>query len=240
MTLLGQNVNSYDYEGMDFLGLMKKVHEIEGLRRIRFTTSHPKDMTPEILKELIAMPKVCNHYHLPLQSGSDKVLKAMNRKYTSDHYRSLVTAVRETEPLASITADIIVGFSGETEEDYLMTEEMAKYTEYDSSFVFKYNPRPGTRGWEIEDDVKPEDKQSRLERLNVIVKEGALKRNAMMIGKEFEILVDGRGRSSEIQQRGRTCSNKIVVFDSAKDLYGEFVTVKIVNAEGWTLFGELV
>lgn len=239
ITLLGQNVNSYQWEKYDFLGLMKAVHDIKGLDRIRFTTSHPKDMTPEILRSLMAMPKVCNHYHLPLQSGSDAILKAMNRKYTSSHYRALVETVRESDPLASITTDIIVGFSGETDEDYLKTREMAQFAEYDSAFIFKYNPRPGTKGWEIADDVPEHKKQQRLEELNALVKETSDKRNALLLGKKVEILVDGRGRSSDIQQKGRTGSNKVVVFDSEEDLYGLLITVTITDAARWTLFGKV-
>jgi len=239
ITLLGQNVNSYQWGKYDFLGLMTAVHDISGLDRIRFTTSHPKDMTPGILKDLMTMPKVCNHYHLPLQSGSDAILKAMNRKYTAAHYRSLVESIRKADPLASITTDIIVGFSGETDEDYLKTREMAQFAEYDSAFIFKYNPRPGTKGWEIADDVPGRKKQRRLEDLNALVKETSDKRNALLLGEKVEILVDGRGRSSDIQQKGRTGSNKVVVFDSEEDLFGRLITVEITDAAGWTLFGKI-
>jgi len=218
---------------------MKAVHDISGLDRIRFTTSHPKDMTPGILRDLMAMPKVCNHYHLPLQSGSDAILKAMNRKYTAARYRSLVETIREADPLASITTDIIVGFSGETDDDYLKTREMARFAEFDSAFIFKYNPRPGTKGWDIADDVPGRKKQRRLEDLNALVKETSDKRNALLLGEKVEILVDGRGRSSDIQQKGRTGSNKVVVFDSEEDLFGRLITVEITDAAGWTLFGKI-
>jgi len=239
ITLLGQNVNSYQWGKTDFLKLIRMVHDIKGLDRIRFTTSHPKDMSPEILQTLMAMSKACNHYHLPLQSGSDTILKAMNRKYTEAHYRSLVETIRQADPLASITTDIIVGFSGETDADYKKTKEMMQFAQYDSAFIFKYNPRPGTRGWEIADDVPGRKKQQRLEELNAVVKETSDKRNALLLGEEIEILVDGRGRSSDIQQKGRTGSNKVVVFDSEEDLYGRLITVTITDAAGWTLFGEI-
>ena len=239
VNLLGQNVNSYQYEDIDFLKLIKMVSKIDGLKRIRFTTSHPKDMTPEILKELIEIPKICNHYHLPMQSGSNKILNKMNRKYTAEHYKELIDTIREMSPLASITTDIIVGFTDEEKEDFQKTVEITRHSQFDSAFIFKYNPRPGTRGYEIPDNISDKVKQKRLLKLNKIVKKSALKRNKMLVGEKMEILVTGKGRSSENQYKGRTEQNKVVVFDSPKNLIGQFIQVKINKVSGWTLFGVL-
>jgi len=239
VNLLGQNVNSYQYEDIDFLKLIKMVSKIDGLKRIRFTTSHPKDMTPEILKELIEIPKICNHYHLPMQSGSNKILNKMNRKYTAEHYKELIDTIREMSPLASITTDIIVGFTDEEKEDFQKTVEITRHSQFDSAFIFKYNPRPGTRGYEIPDNISDKVKQKRLLKLNKIVKKSALKRNKMLVGEKMEILVTGKGRSSENQYKGRTEQNKVVVFDSPKNLIGKFIQVKINKVSGWTLFGVL-
>ncbi|TYB32229.1 MAG: tRNA (N6-isopentenyl adenosine(37)-C2)-methylthiotransferase MiaB [Candidatus Mcinerneyibacterium aminivorans] len=240
VTLLGQNVNSYQYKDVDFLKLVKKISKIEGLKRIRFTTSHPKDMTPEILTELMSIPKVCDHYHLPLQAGSNKILSKMNRKYTKEHYKKLVKTIRDNSRFASITTDMIVGFTDETEEDFQETLELAKYSEFDSAFVFKYNPRPKTKGFEMEDNVSDDEKQRRLEKLNKLVKKLAKKRNKMLKNEAVEILVTGKGSKTENQYKGRTESNKIVVFDSEKDLIGKFVNVKIYKISGWTLYGKLI
>ncbi len=240
VTLLGQNVNSYEYEGVDFLNLIKKVSKIDGLKRIRFTTSHPKDMTPEILEELMNIPNVCDHYHLPLQAGSNKILKKMNRKYTKEHYKKLVKTIRDNSKLASITTDMIVGFTDETKKDFKETLELAKYTEFDSAFVFKYNPRPGTKGFEMEDNVEEKEKQRRLEKLNKLIKKLAKRRNKKLMNETVEILVTGKGYKSENQYKGRTESNKIVVFKSDQNLIGKFVKVKIYKITGWTLYAKLV
>ena len=240
ITLLGQNVNSYKYEDVDFLKLITMVSEINNLKRVRYTTSHPKDMTPEIVNELLQNPKICNHFHLPLQSGSNEVLKKMNRKYTIEHYKSLIEEIRKKAPLASITTDIIVGFMDETDEDFEKTAEMMRFAEYDSAFIFKYNPRPGTRGYTLPDNVAPEIKQKRLTILNKIADETALKRNKMLIGKTKEILVTTKGRNGKNQYKGRTEENKIVVFDSDKDLIGKFVNVKIEEVTSRTLFAKLI
>lgn len=239
VTLLGQNVNSYDDNGMGFVDLVEKVALVKGIKRIRFTTSHPKDMNADILNRLMDIPQVCNHFHLPLQSGSDRILTLMNRKYTADHYRKLIDAIRDRDPLASITTDIIVGFHEETHADFEKTEVMMRYAEYDSAFIFKYNKRPGTKGFTMAETVSPQEKQHRLEVLNAIMKDTAVERNKHIMGATVEILVTDKGRSGDTQYRGRTSSNKIVVFDDTQNRIGQFVTVKIEKAEGWTLFGVL-
>jgi tRNA-2-methylthio-N6-dimethylallyladenosine synthase len=197
-------------------------------------------MTPEILTELMSIPKVCDHYHLPLQAGSNKILSKMNRKYTKEHYKKLVKTIRDNSRFASITTDMIVGFTDETEEDFQETLELAKYSEFDSAFVFKYNPRPKTKGFEMEDNVSDDEKQRRLEKLNKLVKKLAKKRNKMLKNEAVEILVTGKGSKTKNQYKGRTESNKIVVFDSEKDLIGQFVNVKIYKISGWTLYGKLI
>jgi len=240
VTLLGQNVNSYTNDGLGFVELVEKVALISGIKRIRFTTSHPKDMNPDVLNRLMDIPQICNHFHLPLQSGSDRILELMNRKYTADHYRKLIDTIRDRDPLASITTDIIVGFHEETQDDFEKTEVMMRYAEYDSAFIFKYNKRPGTKGFKMAETVSPDDKQHRLEILNAIMKETAVERNKHILGQTVEILVTDRGRSNDMQYRGRTASNKVVVFDDTQNRIGQFVTVKIEKAEGWTLFGRIV
>ena len=244
VTLLGQNVNSYKLEGLeklDFPQLLRRVAEEVPTMRVRFTTSHPKDMSDETLKVIAEVPNVCKHIHLPGQSGSDKILKLMNRKYTREWYMDRVDAIRRIIPDCGLSTDIFVGYHDETEEDHQLSLDLMREVGYDSAFMFKYSERPGTYASKhLPDNVPEEEKIRRLNELIALQTEISAQQNAKDVGKTFDVLVEGFSKRSREQLCGRTEQNKMVVFDKGSRHIGETVRVRITGATSATLLGEIV
>ncbi len=244
VTLLGQNVNSYRYERpdgtvVDFPALLAMVAQAAGEMRVRFTTSHPKDMSDETLHVIAAWPNLCRHIHLPVQSGSNRILKLMNRKYTREWYLDRIAAIRRILPGCGITTDMFSGFHSETEEDFEETLSLMREVGFDSSFLFKYSERPGTYASKhLPDDVPEEVKIVRLQRMIDLQNELSLESNRRDIGHEFEVLVEGFSKRSREQLFGRTSQNKVVVFDKGSHRIGELVRVRVTDASSATLLGE--
>ena len=244
MTLLGQNVNSYRYERpdgtvVDFPALLAMVAQAAGEMRVRFTTSHPKDMSDETLHVIAAWPNLCRHIHLPVQSGSNRILKLMNRKYTREWYLDRIAAIRRILPGCGITTDMFSGFHSETEEDFEETLSLMREVGFDSSFLFKYSERPGTYASKhLPDDVPEEVKIARLQRMIDLQNELSLESNRRDIGHEFEVLVEGFSKRSREQLFGRTSQNKVVVFDKGNHRIGQLVRVRVTDASSATLLGE--
>ncbi len=246
VTLLGQNVNSYNYKRadgstVDFAALLALVAEAVPEMRIRFTTSHPKDMSDDIIAAIASHDNICNHVHLPVQSGSDTVLKAMNRKYTRDWYLGRIEAIRRSIPDCGISTDLFTGFHGETEEDFLMTLDLMRKVGFDSSFMFKYSERPGTLASRTMPDNVPEDvKIERLNRMIALQNELSAESNRRDEGKVFEVLVEGVSKRSKEQMVGRTPQNKTCVFPRGDARVGDKVLVKVVSSSSATLICERV
>ncbi len=239
VTLLGQNVNSYKLGDMDFPALLRRVAEEVPTMRVRFTTSHPKDMSDETLRVIAEMPNVCKHIHLPVQSGSDRILKLMNRKYTREWYMDRVNAIRRIIPGCGLSTDIFVGYHSETEEDHQLSLSLMREVGYDSAFMFKYSERPGTYASKhLPDDVAEEEKIRRLNELIALQTEMSAIQNKKDEGKEFDVLVEGFSKRSREQLCGRTEQNKMVVFPKAGHHIGETVRVKITGSTSATLLGE--
>ena len=241
VTLLGQNVNSYKFEDIDFPTLLRKVAEEVPTMRVRFTTSHPKDMSDETLKVIADVPNVCKHIHLPVQSGSDRILKLMNRKYTREWYMDRVHAIRRIIPDCGLSTDIFVGYHSETEEDHQLSLDLMREVGYDSAFMFKYSERPGTYASKhLPDNIAEEEKIRRLNELIALQTEMSAIQNKKDEGKEFDVLVEGFSKRSREQLCGRTEQNKMVVFDKAGHHIGETVRVRITGSTSATLLGEAV
>ena len=240
VTLLGQNVNSYD-GGIGFPNLLRRVAEEAPEMRVRFTTSHPKDMSDETLHVIAEMPNVCKHIHLPVQSGSDRILKLMNRKYTREWYLGRVEAIRRIIPDCGLSTDIFVGYHSETEEDHQLSLSLMREVGYDSAFMFKYSERPGTYASKhLPDDVPEEEKIRRLNELIALQTEISAQHNKKDEGKEFDVLVEGFSKRSREQLMGRTEQNKAVVMPKAGHHIGETVKVRITDSTSATLLGEIV
>ena len=245
-TLLGQNVNSYRHEQpdgtiVDFASLLEMTAKAAPDMRIRFTTSHPKDMTDRIIETIASYPNICRHIHLPVQSGSDSVLKAMNRKYTSAWYMDRVNAIRMAMPDCAITTDLFTGFHGETEEDFQRTLQLMQEAKFDSSFMFKYSERPGTLASRTMPDNVPENvKIDRLNRMIELQNKLSAQSNQNDIGKIFEVLVEGVSKRSTEQMVGRTMQNKTCVFPRGNAHIGQRVTVRVISASLATLICEPV
>jgi len=240
VTLLGQNVNSYKFEDITFPQLLRRVAEEAPTMRIRFTTSHPKDMSDETLQVIAEMPNVCKHIHLPVQSGSDRILKLMNRKYTREWYMDRVAAIRRIIPDCGLSTDIFVGYHSETEEDHQLSLSLMREVGYDSAFMFKYSERPGTYASKhLPDDVPEEEKIRRLNELIQLQTEMSAIQNKKDEGKEFDVLVEGFSKRSREQLCGRTEQNKMVVFDKGGHHIGETVRVRIIGSTSATLLGEI-
>ena len=246
VTLLGQNVNSYHFEAADgtltdFPTLLRTVARTAPAMRVRFTTSHPKDMSDETLRVIAEEPNVCRHIHLPVQSGSNRVLKAMNRKYTREWYLDRVAAIRRIIPDCGLSTDIFAGYCGETEEDHQLSLSLMRECGYDSSFMFKYSERPGTYASKnLPDDVPEETKIRRLNELIALQNELSLAANERCIGQEYDILIEGVSKRSREQLFGRTEQNKVVIFNRADHRVGETIRVRITEATSATLKGEVV
>jgi tRNA-2-methylthio-N6-dimethylallyladenosine synthase len=252
VTLLGQNVNSYLFkedretgkqgvQDITFPQLLRRVAEEVPEMRVRFTTSHPKDMSDETLQVIAEMPNVCKHIHLPVQSGSDRILKLMNRKYTREWYLDRVAAIRRIIPDCGLSTDIFVGYHSETEEDHQLSLSLMREVGYDSAFMFKYSERPGTYASKhLPDDVPEEEKIRRLNELIALQTEMSAIQNKKDEGKEFDVLVEGFSKRSREQLCGRTEQNKMVVFDKNGHHIGETVRVRIVGSTSATLLGECI
>ena len=241
VTLLGQNVNSYNFEGLNFAGLLENLAQaIPGIR-IRFTTSHPKDMSEETIIVISKYPNLCKHIHLPVQSGSSRILKLMNRKYTREWYLERIALIRKHIPDCGISTDMFTGFHSETEEDHQETLSLMREVGYDSAFMFKYSERKGTYASKnLPDDVPEEVKLRRLQEMIDLQLELSLQSNKNDIGKEFEVLVEGYSKRSREQLSGRTSQNKVVLFDNQGQKVGDLVRVKIKDASAITLFGDII
>ena len=241
VTLLGQNVNSYNFEGLNFAGLLENLaQDIPGIR-IRFTTSHPKDMSEETIIVISKYPNLCKHIHLPVQSGSSRILKLMNRKYTREWYLERIALIRKHIPDCGISTDMFTGFHSETEEDHKETLSLMREVGYDSAFMFKYSERKGTYASKnLPDDVPEEVKLRRLQEMIDLQMELSLQSNKNDIGKEFEVLVEGYSKRSREQLSGRTSQNKVVLFDNQGQKVGDLVRVKIKDASAITLFGDII
>ena len=241
VTLLGQNVNSYLWDGIGFPELLRRVAEAVPDMRIRFTTSHPKDMSDETLQVMASHENICKHIHLPVQSGSNRILKLMNRKYTREWYLDRVAAIRRIIPDCGLTTDIFVGYHSETEEDHQASLSLMRECAYDSAFMFKYSERPGTYASKhLPDDVPEEVKLQRLNEMIALQNELSAESYRKDIGKEYEVLVEGVSKRSRDQLFGRTSQNKVVVFDRGNHRIGDFVKVRITESSSATLKGEEV
>ena len=240
ITLLGQNVNSYHYEDYQFNHLLEAVAGVPGIQRIRYTSPHPQDITEELLSTMSKHKNICNYIHLPLQAGSDKILKRMNRTYTKSHFLSLVQRIRDILPDVGISTDIIVGFPGETDEDFSQTIEVMNEVKFDSAFNFKYSSRRGTKASEYEDKVQEEIKQQRLEQVIDLQKKHTLERNMELVGTLQAVLVEKESKMSSDYWAGRTDSNKWVIFKKENIPKKDMVSVLIKEAKGITLHGEFV
>ena len=246
VTLLGQNVNSYrfsqsDGSSVDFPELMHRVAEISPLLRVRFATSHPKDLSDRLLQVMAAHDNICKCIHLPVQSGSDRMLKLMNRHYDSAWYIDRIAAIRRYMPDCSITTDVIAGFCTETEEDHRMTLDIFRQVRYDYAYMFKFSMRPDTYAAKhLTDDVPDAEKTRRLEEIIALQGQIALENNRKEIGKTFEVLVEGESHRSKEQLFGRNSQNKVIVFDRHNILPGQYVQVKVTDCTAATLKGEVV
>jgi tRNA-2-methylthio-N6-dimethylallyladenosine synthase len=239
VTLIGQNVNSYKYDGGVFSDLLQMVNDETEIEWIRFMTSHPKDLSEKLIDKIASLPKVCEHLHLPLQSGSDRILQKMNRCYSSKDYLRLVgLALARIENL-SLTTDLIVGFPNETEEDFQQTLNMMQKVEFDSAFMFRYSVREGTKAASFPDEVPEEVKLERLHTLIELQKQVSKRKNQRMVGRTFKVLVDGVSRRDKDRWKGKTRTNKTVVIEADRGILGTIASVKIHEADSFTLFGKL-
>ena len=239
--LLGQNVNSFiDDKGNTFPTLVKEINKIDGLERIRFMTSNPKDLSDELIDCYRTCEKLCKHIHLPVQSGSSSVLKRMNRRYDRDKYISIIDKLKATCPEIAITTDIIVGFPGETEEEFKETLSLVEYVGYDSAFTFIYSPREGTPAAGFSDQIPYDVKHERFECLNEVVNKCSLEKNELLSDTTVKVLVDGASRKDDKSYSGRTDGFKLVNISSGRDIIGKLVDVKITDCKTFSIDGILV
>lgn len=242
VTLLGQTVDAYGKDlgdGTSLASLLWRLNEIEGIERLRFMTSHPKDITDELITCMRDADKVMEQLHLPVQSGNDRILKLMSRRYTRDQYLRLIDKLRSNIPDLTLTTDIIVGFPGETEEEFQDTISLVEEVEYDSAFMFIYSPRPGTGAPNLKDPISLEEKHERLQRLIEVQNKISARLNKKLVGTTQEVLVEGVSERDGTLLTARTRGNKIVTFQGGRELIGQLVPVKITAARTWTLVGEL-
>ncbi|MDK0889382.1 tRNA (N6-isopentenyl adenosine(37)-C2)-methylthiotransferase MiaB [Clostridium perfringens] len=243
ITLLGQNVNSYGKgleEDIDFAGLLRKVNEVKGLERVRFMTSHPKDLSDDVIMAIKECDKLCEQVHLPVQSGSSRILKEMNRHYDREYYLGLVKKIKSEIPDVTLTTDIIIGFPGETEEDFLDTLSLCEEVGYDSAFTFIYSRRNHTPADKMENQIPDDIKHDRFNRLVEAINKKVVIKNKEYEGKVVEVLVEGPSKNDETKLTGRTRNGKLVNFAGDEKLVGELVNLKIVRAQPFSLIGEIV
>ncbi|WP_227766460.1 tRNA (N6-isopentenyl adenosine(37)-C2)-methylthiotransferase MiaB [Zhaonella formicivorans] len=240
---LGQNVNSYGKDlarPVDFADLLLQADAIPGLERIRYMTSHPRDFTEKLINTIAGSQKICEHFHLPIQAGSNRILKLMRRGYTKESYLELIAKVREAVPQATLTTDIIVGFPGETDEDFADTLEVITKARFDQAYTFIYSPRKGTPAAEMPDQVPQEVKKERFQKLLDLQNRISWELNQQMLGKIEEVLVEGTSKTDPAKLSGRTRGNKIVVVDGPEELIGHVIKVKIEEAQTWSLQGKII
>ena len=242
-TLLGQNVNSYGKDqgnSHSFAELLKECNDIPGVERIRYMTSHPRDMSEEVVKVVSECKNICENFHIPAQSGSNRILKAMNRGYTREKYLSLVDSIKKYCPEAAITTDIIVGFPGETEEDFQDTLSLMREVQFDAAYTFIYSKRSGTPAAGYEDQIPLDVKKERLNRLMEVQNENSLAKNKLLIGKKLEVLAEGPSQSNSEIWTGRTRTNKLVLWPVLGKEYtiGQSVNIEITSAQTWLLKGK--
>ncbi|PJA95453.1 MAG: tRNA (N6-isopentenyl adenosine(37)-C2)-methylthiotransferase MiaB [Ignavibacteriales bacterium CG_4_9_14_3_um_filter_34_10] len=241
ITLLGQNVNSYSDNGNDFADLLSASAKVDPLMRIRFTTSHPQDLSDKLLYTITENDNICKYIHLPVQSGSNRILELMNRTYTIEHYLNLIEKARKLIPSVSFSTDIISGFPTESEEDHRATLTVMRQVEYDGAYMFKYSPREGTKAYRMNDDVSEEVKTKRLNEIIDLQQSISLTQNQKLIGKQEIILVEGDSRKSSDYLSGRTDSNKVAIFPKQDNIKpGDYVAVKINKVTSATLFGDVI
>jgi tRNA-2-methylthio-N6-dimethylallyladenosine synthase len=240
ITLLGQNVNSYHDGEYDFADLLSAVAEVDRSIRVRYMTPHPKDMSDKVIETMANHANICKYVHLPVQSGSNKILKLMNRTYTIEHYLTLMENIKKAMPGVSFSTDIISGFPGETADDHRMTLELMKNVLYDGAYMFKYSPRENTKAWDMGDDVPEEIKKERLNEIIALQEDISLEQNTKMIGETVEVLVERDSSRSADDCIGRTDTNKKTLFPRGNARVGEYRSVKIERATAHTLFGNLL
>ncbi len=240
VTLLGQNVNSYIDDGHDFADLMKSVAEVDPRVRIRFTTSHPQDMSDKLIDTIARYDNLCKYIHLPVQSGSNRILELMNRTYTVEHYLGLIQKIRKAMPGVSLTTDIISGFPTETEAEHQQTVRLMQEVQYDGAYTFKYSPRENTKAWEMVDDVSEEEKGRRVYEITRLQQDISSHLNKRLVGTTERVLVDGPSRKGADEFIGRTDTNKMVVFPHTDERAGEYVMVQIERTNSVTLFGTVL
>ncbi len=221
----------------DFADLLIAVADVDQRLRVRFMTSHPQDMSDKLISAIASRDNICNYIHLPVQSGSDRILELMNRKYSANHYLNLVRKIKEVIPEVSLSTDIIAGFPTETEDDHRQTIDLIQEVEFDSAFTFKYSPRENTKAWHMGDDVMEEVKLRRLGEIIDIQRAISLRRNKILIGQTVEVLVEGPSKKSEADFYGRTDTNKMVIFPKNGDAIGDYMDIRIERANSATLFG---
>jgi tRNA-2-methylthio-N6-dimethylallyladenosine synthase len=242
VTLLGQNVNSYGRGlngSVDFPDLLNMVSEIDGIERIRFTTSHPKDLSDKLIDTVADNPRVCEHIHVAMQSGSNRILQLMNRGYTREHYLERALALRERVPGVAISTDIIVGFPGESEQDFADTLDMVQKVRFDSAFTFMYSPRTGTKAAEMEDQLPVDIKRSRLHQLTQLQYGIALEINRSLEGNCEQVLVEGPSKTDPSRLTSRSRTNRIIIFSGPDNIAGQTIRVKITEARTFSLFGKI-
>ena len=240
VTLLGQNVNSYNDGKFTFPDLLKDAAHVDSIERLRFVTSHPKDISDEVIEVMAKESKVCEHLHLPMQSGSTTILEKMNRNYTSEKYLSIIHKLRAAMPEIAITTDVMVGFPGETEEDFFQTYNLMKEIRFDYAFMFKYSPREGTAAAKYSDQITEQIRLARLQKLIDQQERITYEKYQEQIGRRVQVYVEQTSKKSDKELSGRTRDNKIAVFPGKKKLIGTFVDIKIVDATGWTLKGKQI
>ena len=242
VTLLGQNVNSYgkDHSRADFADLLSMVDAVPGIRRVRFMTSHPKDLSDRVIAAIRDGAHICEHIHLPVQYGSNKILKAMNRVYTVEQYKALVQRIRAALPHVSLTTDLIVGFPGETEEDFDEMLGFLREIRYDSAYTFIYSKRSGTPAAVMDHQVEEAVKKDRLNRLMAVQNEISLEINQSLQDQIMEVMVEGPSKQDETVWTGRTRTNKIVLFPHAEEQPGDFISIQITHPQTWVLKGRQI
>lgn len=240
VTLLGQNVNSYHDEQYDFADLLHSVAMVDRSVRVRFTTSHPQDMSDKLIETIASHGNICNYVHLPIQSASDRILELMNRTYTRDHYLSLITKIRNLLPDTTLSTDIITGFPTETEADHQATIALLEEIRYDGAFMFKYSPRENTPAFSMSDNVSEEIKTRRINEIVELQNRISAEKNSTLIGKTVSILVEGESKKSSDEWQGRTDGNKMVIFPKTEAVTGDYLSVTIDRTNSATLFGSAV
>ncbi len=239
ITLLGQNVNSYNYNNYDFSKLLQETSQIDSIKRLRFVTSHPKDLSDRIIETMAKQDKICEHLHLPMQSGSDEILKKMNRNYSFEHYYNIITKLRKAIPNIAITTDIMAGFPGETEKHFQENLAALEKIRFDYAFTFKFSARKGTAAEKYTNQIDEKIRLQRLQKLIDLQKKITTEKYRELIGKKVGVYVEQISKKNKYELSGRTRGNKIAVFPGKKYLIGNFVNLKITDATGWTLKGKI-